>query len=487
MVGVALVGALLTWLVGSGALQGLFGGGQDELANLSPPTLHAAWTPTLDLKVLLPTFTSTPTPSSTPQSGPQVSPTITKTPLPSLTPAPLYTATITPTFNPRSVATMTPASPKACPALVSAGSLQLTDPDDDLYASADEVLAYLNAGGSVDEVRRALDDLSFNTELLTVDLTNDGVSEIVMYSFAVYVFHCHEGQYEEMLRVQPEIRDTYGMSMKILADDLTRSGVQNLIVTTDNEGMGNDNYTLNVLVFEWDGEEFANLAPEEVHHPFTQLGQVMYVGGYHIPMFRGEMEFRDIDRNGTIEIILNGVGVGGGYWSASLREETHTWMWNGEEFNLFDVSLSPAVLKLHAVHDGDIAALQSNYNEALNSYWRAINDTSLEPWNADRLEYNYLWSTPWPSPDPEQGKRVEAYARFRIIVTNYLLGRVEQAEAQYQVIQDIHPAGDPGHPYAQMATAFYDAYHDFSGSIKIGCNSSAALCNTQRIGNPETF
>ncbi len=295
-----------------------------------------------------------------------------------------------------------------------------------------------------------------------------------MYSFAVYVFHCHEGQYEEMLRVQPEIRDTYGMSMKILADDLTRSGVQNLIVTTDNEGMGNDNYTLNVLVFEWDGEEFANLAPEEVHHPFTQLGQVMYVGGYHIPMFRGEMEFRDIDRNGTIEIILNGVGVGGGYWSASLREETHTWMWNGEEFNLFDVSLSPAVLKLHAVHDGDIAALQSNYNEALNSYWRAINDTSLEPWNADRLEYNYLWSTPWPSPDPEQGKRVEAYARFRIIVTNYLLGRVEQAEAQYQVIQDIHPAGDPGHPYAQMATAFYDAYHDFSGSIKIGCNAARA-------------
>jgi hypothetical protein len=472
VVGVVLVGALLTWLVASGALQGLFGGGQDELAGLPVPALPAAWTPTPEIMVLGPT--GSPTATAT-KVRPTVSPTITKTIPPSQTPRPLHTATITPTFNPRSVATMTPASPEVCPVLVSAGSLRLTEPDDDLYASADEVLAYLNAGGSVEEVRRALDDLSFNTELLTVDLTNDGVSEIVMYSFAVYVFHCHEGQYEEMLRIQPEIRDTYGMSMKILTQDLTRSGVHNLIITTDNEGMGNDNYTLNVLVFEWNGQEFTNLAPEEIHHPFVQLGRVMYVGGYHLPMFRGEMELRDVDWNGTIEIILNGVGVDGGFWSAPLREETHIWMWNGEEFNLFDVSLSPAVLKLHAVHDGDFAALQSNYSDALNSYWRAINDTSLEPWNADRLDYFFFrGATPWPPPDPDQGKRVEAYARFRIIVTNYLLGRVKQADAQYQIIQETHPAGDPGHPYAQMAMAFHDAYEDFAGSIRIGCNAAQA-------------
>ncbi len=479
VVGVVLVGALLTWLVASGTLQGLFGGGQDELADLPAPTLPVAWTPTLDLALLLPIFTSTPT--ATPTALP-LSPTQTETVAPTLTPAPLYTATITPTFNPRLVASMTPASPEVCPALVSAGSLQLTEPDDDLYASVDEVLAYLNAGGSVEEVRGALDDLSFNAELLTVDLTNDGVPEIVMYSFAVYVFHCHEGQYSEMLRIQPEILDTDGMSMKILTQDLNKSGVQDLIITTDNEGRGNDNYTLNVLVFEWNGQEFANLAPEEVHHPFTQLGQVMYVGGYHLPMFRGEMELRDVDWNGTIEVILTGAGYPSrevSFWTDSYRQEIHTWMWNGEDFSLFNVTLSPAIIKIHAVHDGDLAALQSNYNDALNSYWRAINDSSLQAWNEDILMWthqdNYPGNpNPFPPPDPEQAKRVEAYARFRIIVTNYLLGRVEQAEAQYQIIQETHPAGDPGHPYAQMATAFYDAYQDFAGSIKIGCNAAKA-------------
>ena len=479
VVGVILVGALLTWLVAGEALQGLFGGGQDELADLPVPALAAAWTPTSEIMVLVPTGS----PSATvTKVSPQFSPTITKTLPPSQTPRPLHTATITPTFNPRSIATMTPAFPEVCPALVSAGSLQLTEPDDDLYASADEVLAYLNAGGSVEEVRRALGDLSFNTELLTVDLTHDGVSEIVMYSFAVYVFHCHEGQYEEMLRIQPEIRDTYGMSMNILTQDLNKSGVQNLIITTDDDRMGNYNYTLNILVFEWNGEEFANLAPDEVHHPYTQFGQIFFVGGYHFSMYRGEMEFRDVDRNGTIEVILTGAGTGSqrvSFWTDSYRQETHTWMWNGDEFNLFDVSLSPAILKLHAVQDGDLAALQSNYNDALNSYWRAINDSSLQAWNEDIIMWTHQDSypgnpNPFPPPDPEQAKLVEAYARFRIIVTNYLLGRVEQADAQYLIIQETHPAGDPGHPYAQMATAFHDAYQDFSASMRIGCNAAQA-------------
>jgi len=479
VVGVILVGALLTWFVVSGTLQGLFGGGQDELADLPVPTLPVAWTPTLEIMMLVPT--GSPAATAT-MVSPQFSPTITKTLPPSQTPRPLHTSTITPTFNPRTIATMTPASPEVCPALVSAGSLQLTEPDDDLYASADEVLTYLNGGGSVQEVRRALDDLSFNAELLTVDLSNDGISEIVMYSFAVYVFRCHEGQYEEMLRIQPEIRDTDGTSMKILTQDLTRSGVKNLIITTDNKGRGNDNYTLNILVFEWNGHEFANLAPEEVHHPFTQLGQVMYVGGYHLPMFRGEMELRDVDRNGTIEVILTGAGYPSrevSFWTDSYRQEIHTWMWNGEDFSLFNVTLSPAIIKIHAVQDGDLAALQLNYNDALNSYWRAINDTSLQAWNADILMWTHQDSypgnpNPFPPPDPEQAKRIEAYARFRIIVTNYLLGQDGQAEAQYQLIQNIHPDGDPGHPYAQMATAFHDAYQDFAASMRIGCNAAQA-------------
>ena len=163
VVGVILVLALLTWLVASGALQGLFDGGQDELANLPVPTLPFAWTPTPEIMVLVSTFSPTATASP---PAPQASLTRTETLAPSLTPTLRYTLTITPTFNPHLVATMTRAAPEACPAAASPGSLTLTDPNNDFYAAADEVLAYLNTGGSVAEVRRALGELPIYTELL---------------------------------------------------------------------------------------------------------------------------------------------------------------------------------------------------------------------------------------------------------------------------------------------------------------------------------
>jgi hypothetical protein len=194
------------------------------------------------------------------------------------------------------------------------------------------------------------------------------------------------------------------------------------------------------------------------------------------------MKLEDVDRNGTIEIILEGGGEGGyvGAWSAPQRSDIHTWMWNGEEFNFYNVSFSKATLKIHVVQEGDLASLMHEYEDALELYWRAINDKTLEAWNAARLDWycpGVEAGTPvptYPPPDQDQAKRVEAYARFRIIVTNLLLERTVEADAQYQLIQEIHPPGDPGYPYAQMTTAFYDAYQDFAGSIKIGCNAAQA-------------
>ena len=186
VVSVILVGVLLTWLVASGALQGLFGGGQDELANLPVPSLPVAWTPTLDLAILVPTFTPTPTAT---QTAIPLSLTQTKTVAPALMTTSGDTPTVTPTFNPRLVATMTPSSPETCPDASLLGPLNLTHPQEDWYAPAEEILQYLNAGGSLDEVKRALNEIdNFHTELQAVDLTNDGVSEIVLHTFAFYVF-----------------------------------------------------------------------------------------------------------------------------------------------------------------------------------------------------------------------------------------------------------------------------------------------------------
>jgi tetratricopeptide (TPR) repeat protein len=433
VVGVILVGALLTWLVAGGALQGLFGGEQDELADLPVPAQPVAWTPTNDITVLVPTFTLMATASP---PVPQASPTITGTLAPSLTPTLRYTPTITPTFNPRLQPTMTRSPPETCPAAASPGPLQLTNLFDDFYAAADEILAYLNEGGSIAEVQRALGEMEAKTELIVADLTRDGV----------------------LLSVQPNISDPYFSGLDLISQDLNSNGVADLVI--ESSYMGARNSTLNVEVYEWDGDEFVSLIPEAVHHPYHALGHIMFDPGVQVSMFNGHMELEDIDRNGTIEIILRG-GVEYGYigqLSAPQSVEIHTWMWNGEEFNFYDVAFSQPTLKIHAVQAADVASQLSDYAEALDLYWQAIKDPALEAWNVERNEWMPEWTDPGtptpthPPPDPDQGDRVEAYARFRIVVTNLLLGHSEEAEAQYQNLLDLHPAGNPGHPYAQMAT-----------------------------------
>jgi tetratricopeptide (TPR) repeat protein len=471
VVGVILVGALLTWLVAGGALQGLFGGEQDELADLPVPAQPVAWTPTNDITVLVPTFTLMATASP---PVPQASPTITGTLAPSLTPTLRYTPTITPTFNPRLQTTMTRSPPETCPAAASPGPLQLTNLFDDFYAAADEILAYLNEGGSIAEVQRALGEMEAKTELIVADLTRDGVDEIVFFTLPVYVFGCQEGVYVELLSVQPNISDPYFSGLDLISQDLNSNGVADLVI--ESSYMGVRNSTLNVEVYEWDGDEFVSLIPEAVHHPYHALGHIMFDPGVQVSMFNGHMELEDIDRNGTIEIILRG-GVEYGYigqLSAPQAVEFHTWMWNGEEFNFYDVAFSQPTLKIHAVQAADVASQLSDYAEALDLYWQAIKDPALEAWNVERNEWMPEWTDPGtptpthPPPDPDQGDRVEAYARFRIVVTNLLLGHSEEAEAQYQNLLDLHPAGNPGHPYAQMATRFYDAYQG-SNSIGMGC------------------
>ncbi len=347
VVGVILVGALLTWLVAGGALQGLFGGGEDELANLPVPSLPLEWTPTLDLAILVPTFTPTPTAT---QAAIPLSLTQTKTVAPALMTTSGDTPTVTPTFNPRLVATMTPSSPETCPDSSLLGPLNLTHPQEDWYAPAEEILQYLNAGGSLDEVKRALNEIdNFHTELQAVDLTNDGVSEIVLHSFAVYVFRCSQGEYHEMLQIQPEILDMYGGNLTVLTRDLNHNGVQDLLLTSRYEGL--NDYSLNVMVYEWDGETFSSLIPEEVHHPYYAFGYIVFEKGFFISTYNGSMELQDVDHNGTIEIILKG-GRTGGYismLSAPQRSEIQTWMWNGEEFNFYDVAFSMPSLKIHVV------------------------------------------------------------------------------------------------------------------------------------------
>jgi len=65
---------------------------------------------------------------------------------------------------------------------------------------------------------------------------------------------------------------------------------------------------------------------------------------------------------------------------------------------------------------------------------------------------------PSPSPDDPEYPRLAAYAYHRIMLLHLVRGYDLDASATYHTLQQKFPAGNPGHPYVEMATAFWDAY-----------------------------
>lgn len=229
-----------------------------------------------------------------------------------------------------------------------------------------------------------------------------------------------------------------------------------------------------IVINEWDSEH-----PEWSDEYFKDLIMVDdpsygFSGGV-ATLDNAEVELRDIDRNGTVELILQGgipylLSLGSLYANGyPWREETDVYMWNGEAFVLWSVVFTPPEYRFQAVQDGDRASLAGEYDAALAFYQEAVFSDKLEWWSLERKE-NILayeqsrWSAgsmPFPTlpaPDLLEYPNLAAYARFRILLLHMLRGYLPEALTVYNTLQEKFPAGQPGHAYAEMAAAFWDEY-----------------------------
>ncbi len=76
-----------------------------------------------------------------------------------------------------------------------------------------------------------------------------------------------------------------------------------------------------------------------------------------------------------------------------------------------------------------------------------INEPECGRWNA----------TPVPA-DPAERLRLEAYARYRILLLHTLHRWTDSARVVYDGLQQRFPKGREGHPYAELATVFWNEY-----------------------------
>ncbi len=182
------------------------------------------------------------------------------------------------------------------------------------------------------------------------------------------------------------------------------------------------------------------------------------------------MDVLDTDGNGTLELVLKQEIPIWSEYSGGLpwRKETRICTWNGEAFVLINTKLAPPEYRFQAVQDGDMAALQRNFEKALSYYQQAIFDDKLDWWTQERRIYEIgvygpeeiVKPTPLPSllPDPTEYSNLAAYAYYRIMLLHSLQNSIPEAQIAYDTLQEEFPPGKVGHAYAKMAFSFWQEF-----------------------------
>lgn len=419
-------------------------------------------------------FISTPSkiiPSISPSSTNTLTPTRTETPIPSETASPLPPKS----FNPAVIPTFTISSPAQCPK----EDPKLKFSREDAYASVESapagdqnkyftkyVLEFLNSGGTLNSISLAFENQYFKVQ----DVTGDNIPELVFpYGIWLDVFGCKDGKYELWLT---DIYESGNGGVDIIeVSDINLDGLAEVIVYFSG-CLGSRCPT--IRVYEWNGKNFQNLIanPNNIADGCSSLTVAPY-----------DVEVRDIDANGTKEIIMSNSRLTQPDNDFPYRKETRICMWNGQNIVVYKNEFDAPYYRFQAVQDGDRATLSGDYDEAVDFYQRTINDRDLQ-WFTEERKWHDFWvyhseyfpsakePTPTASPslvqDPNEYPILAAYAYYRIMLVHILQNDTEKAETTLSTFKSEFPVGSPGSYFMQAASIFWQEYQ-LSRNVQNSC------------------
>jgi hypothetical protein len=388
----------------------------------------------------IPTNTNTLIPTMTPTaSTPALTPGASVTFLPTI-------PTFTPTFDVSTIVTVTPAPKVDCPKEDS--SIKLTfRPDDHSIDDTQEMLKYLNQGGSIKAILSALPSFYYPGLIRVEDLTGDGIPELAYIhygppvSIRFSIFTCLDGEY---VLYQNESANQsfsfYGVY------DMNLNGIPELVVISRG-CTGGGCYRHYIL--EWNGATYVNLSPEAAVEDVINGG------------------IRDINDDETLELVLRTAPLPF-YVYQPWREELHIFSWDGATFFPQPVKGYQPEYRFQTIQDADLESTLGNYDIARNLYRQAIFNDSLEWWSSERYEYENAmvqarWThepTPFTKPveDKTEYSRLAAYAYYRILLLQLVQGDQSAANTTYEALQHKFGGDTYGHTYMEMTTAFWEAY-----------------------------
>jgi len=413
---------------------------------------NSSATPTASISVI-DTATPSPIPTNTNTSIPTETSTASITPLPTI-------PSFTPTFDARTIVTVTPAPKAECPKENSNLSINFQLPNNPMQVSLHDreiiksILGFLNSGGAISSVISELQKAKWTYEYL--DVTNDGLKDLIVdsgvYLPRVHILYCSAGKYLEFMdeTIGSEYYKLFGIR------DLNSNGIPDIVI----QGGYYSGSGIEAEILEWDGNTFINISlnTDDNEIPLIDFG----ASGFDV---------KDTDKDGLFELILKGNVISQWYYvdyykGAPWREETDTYSWNGKIFAKQSIEYVVPEYRFQAVQDGDRSTLTGEYKNALSFYQDTIFSDKLQWFSPERKKYIETIGgvygkdiTPQPlTPDTTEYPRLAAYAYYRIMLLHLVQGHEPEATTVYNTVGQKFGNDPYGHPYVEMATAFWNEY-----------------------------
>jgi hypothetical protein len=436
-------------------------------------TISASPVPSDNIWITTGTYTETPsalveTASQTPSPTARGPVTISPTPYPTLFP-PGFSPTPRLTPTPGLPATATLAPVETCPKPTHEPvEIRLQD-----YPLEYEqpILDYLTANGEIQKYKTQLESIDMelhksnvpfdiHMDVFEQDVTGDGIQEFLLVISGngkfdileesdperpvLFIIGCRGREYIVMHRIRTLSTIKINSIMDLNADGITEIAYSFI----DNFGANHGRFTFQLQVLEWDGADFRELLLDP----------------YRYPRSSAQAAFRDLDGNGTMEILIpqhywgeNGGGVDCDIGPTVDFDEV--WMWDGEYYHYMWRENAAPVYRFQAALYGDYLTSLGLYDRAELNYLRAVFDLSLKPGSrGDWMRDGECYGNREVSPEATEPPRISAYARFRLVELLVRIHRVMEAESHRSYLRTNYPLGSPGYIYAYLANAFWWEY-----------------------------
>jgi hypothetical protein len=295
--------------------------------------------------------------------------------------------------------------------------------------------------------------------------------EYPVSSMMMFIVGCVGYQYQMLF--QNKVADVVNQPQYppriIELDDLNANGIREIaFVSLYFPGKYFDD-NLQVQIFEWNGNSFLSLMlPEGGGVPLTT---------------NADPEFRDVDGNGTVDVLLPNRRTRHECNEGPWRYGNSIYMWDGQYYRYMWSDPGSPTYRFEAAFDGDYFTAVGLFDKAEASYRRAIHDTSLLAFDytewSEKVYDGYCWND---FSDPDEAYKIVAYARLRLLELYVFLGRQDEAKIVWEFIRTHFSEATAGYAYAALAKVFWDSYSS-DGDIEAACTQVREMTheNTEEV------